>query len=158
MTWDFALDVVVFCLTNLLSTENVVKDLRPGKMYGYPYMDIWSGISRNLLSFSKNVTFQKMLPGGFKHFLFSPRNLGKMNPFWRAYFSKGLKPPTSGCFMVEKFRPFFSRWVARLVLKDVIRSTLLENTKKAPANQMVGRHISFWACLLAGAMFVSGRV
>ena len=25
-----------------------------------------------------------------KHFLFSPRNLGKMNPFWRAYFSNGL--------------------------------------------------------------------
>ena len=30
-----------------------------------------------------------------KHFLFSPRNLGKMNPIWRAYFSDGLKPPTS---------------------------------------------------------------
>ena len=29
-----------------------------------------------------------------KDFLFSPRKLGKMNPFWRAYFSKGLKPPT----------------------------------------------------------------
>ena len=26
---------------------------------------------------------------------FSPRNLGKMNPFWRSYFSDGLKPPTS---------------------------------------------------------------
>ena len=25
-----------------------------------------------------------------KYFLFSPRNLGKMNPIWRAYFSKGL--------------------------------------------------------------------
>ena len=34
-----------------------------------------------------------------KYFLFSPRNLGKMNPFWRAYFSKGLKPPT--CFFVR---------------------------------------------------------
>ena len=32
----------------------------------------------------------------FKYFLFSSRNLGKMNPFWRAYFSKGLvQPPTS---------------------------------------------------------------
>ena len=30
-----------------------------------------------------------------KYFLFSSRSLGKMNPFWRAYFSKGLKPPTS---------------------------------------------------------------
>ena len=35
-----------------------------------------------------------LLAGGFKGFLFSPRNFGKMNPFWRAYFSIGLKPPT----------------------------------------------------------------
>ena len=28
-------------------------------------------------------------------FKFSSRKLGKMNPFWRAYFSNGLKPPTS---------------------------------------------------------------
>ena len=26
---------------------------------------------------------------------FHPCYLGKMNPFWRAYFSRGLKPPTS---------------------------------------------------------------
>ena len=36
-----------------------------------------------------------------KYFLCSPLILGKMNPFWRAYFSKGLvQPPTSdglGC-------------------------------------------------------------
>ena len=31
-----------------------------------------------------------------KCFLSSPRKLGKMNPFWRAYFSKGLvQPPSS---------------------------------------------------------------
>ena len=29
-----------------------------------------------------------------KIFGFHPEKLGKMNPFWRAYFSKGLKPPT----------------------------------------------------------------
>ena len=32
---------------------------------------------------------RKYLGGGFKYFLCSPRKLGKMNPFWRAYFSKG---------------------------------------------------------------------
>ena len=33
--------------------------------------------------------------GGFKYLLFSPRTLGKMIPFSRAYFSKGLvQPPT----------------------------------------------------------------
>ena len=31
---------------------------------------------------------------------FSPRKLGKMNPFWRAYFSNGLKPPTSNGFFL----------------------------------------------------------
>ena len=37
-----------------------------------------------------------------KYFLCSPRNLGKMNPFWRAYFSKGLvQPPTSYVLWVD---------------------------------------------------------
>ena len=41
-----------------------------------------------------------------KEFLFSPRKLGKMNPFWLAYFSDGLvQPPTSiftgSIFMVD---------------------------------------------------------
>ena len=44
---------------------------------------------------STGAGFLPSLGGGFKHFLFSPRNLGKMNPFWRAYFSNGLvQPPT----------------------------------------------------------------
>ena len=29
------------------------------------------------------------------YFYFHPANWRKMNPFWRAYFSTGLKPPTS---------------------------------------------------------------
>ena len=34
--------------------------------------------------------------GNSNIFVFSPRTLGKMNPFWRAYFSDGLvQPPTS---------------------------------------------------------------
>ena len=41
------------------------------------------------------------LVGGFKYFLFSPRKLGKMNPFWGAYFSIGLKPPTRNSFKFQ---------------------------------------------------------
>ena len=33
--------------------------------------------------------------GNSNIFVFSSRKLGKMNPFWRAYISDGLKPPTS---------------------------------------------------------------
>ena len=33
-----------------------------------------------------------------KIFYFHPDKLGKMNPFWRAYVSDGLKPPTSWGF------------------------------------------------------------
>ena len=33
--------------------------------------------------------------GNSNIFVFSSRKLGKMNPFWRVYFSDGLKPPTS---------------------------------------------------------------
>ena len=47
------------------------------------------------------------LGGGFKHFLFSPRSVGKWFPLWRAYFSKGLKPPTRwffAYFWVDSYR------------------------------------------------------
>ena len=43
------------------------------------------------------------LGGGFKHFLFSPLFGGKMNPFWRAYFSKGLNPPIPRCVINDCF-------------------------------------------------------
>ena len=40
------------------------------------------------------------LVGGFNYFLFSPRKLGKMKPFWGAFFSKGLvQPPTRHVFI-----------------------------------------------------------
>ena len=41
-----------------------------------------------------NLTNNRLLGGGFQYFLCSPLTLGKMSPFWRAYFSIGLKPPT----------------------------------------------------------------
>ena len=47
---------------------------------------------------SENIMLVYMYLSGWwfhSYFLFPPRTLGKMNPFWRAYFSKGLKPPTS---------------------------------------------------------------
>ena len=41
--------------------------------------------------------------GNSKYFLFSPRKLGKMNPFWRSYFSKGLvQPPTRRWFPLKQ--------------------------------------------------------
>ena len=39
--------------------------------------------------------FHSCVAGGFKHFLFSPLKLGKINPFWRAYFSKGVGSTTN---------------------------------------------------------------
>ena len=53
-------------------------------------------------------------------FLYSPRKLGKMNPFWRAYVSNGLvQPPTSilyciMCFAIswiEELRHSFSEYL-----------------------------------------------
>ena len=35
------------------------------------------------------------LGGGFKYFVYVHPYLGKMNPFWRTYFSDGLQPSTS---------------------------------------------------------------
>ena len=41
------------------------------------------------------------LGGGFKHVLFSPRILGEMIPFWRAYFSDGLVQPSPRTYMLK---------------------------------------------------------
>ena len=63
-----------------------------------------SGLGSQNLKHEKNILVawhtQLLVGGGnSKIFLFSPRKLGKMNPFWQAYFSKGLvQPPTSPIF------------------------------------------------------------
>ena len=53
-------------------------------------------IARKLIDLT-SAGIRLNLPGnlGIRYSLFSPRSLGKMNPFWRSYFSDGLKPPTS---------------------------------------------------------------
>ena len=48
-----------------------------------------------------------ILGGGVKHVLFSPPIWGRF-PFWRAYFSRGLKPPTSQCS--NFYTPGKDRW------------------------------------------------
>ena len=59
---------------------------------------------------------------GFKYVLFSPRTLGKMNPFWRAYFSKRLvQPPTrfgcSGCvLLVREGKSFPASWTLSMAI------------------------------------------
>ena len=57
--------------------------------YENPYCFPWikAGYKTNYISGG-------YLGGGFKYFLFSPLFWGRF-PFWRAYFSNGLKPPTS---------------------------------------------------------------
>ena len=53
---------------------------------------------------------RNLLGGGFKYILFSPRTLGKMNPFWRAYFSTGLvQPPPSLTWRPQKIAMCFIR-------------------------------------------------
>ena len=42
------------------------------------------------------------LGGGFKHWgIFTPNYLGKMNPFWRAYISNGLKLTTNQSLLLH---------------------------------------------------------
>ena len=62
---------------------------------------------------SNTHLFRAYLHGGFKYFLCSHRNLGKMNPIWRAYFSKGLVETTnqfniSGQLLATDFHDLFS--------------------------------------------------
>ena len=49
--------------------------------------------------------------GGFKDFLCSPRKLGKMIPFWRAYFSDGLVQPPTRTLLWTHFETWpFQSW------------------------------------------------
>ncbi len=65
-------------------------------VYTISYPAKWTkSVTQPLRGGSGEKPLQLNLAGGFKYFLFSPQKLGKMNPFWRAYFSDGLKPPTS---------------------------------------------------------------
>ena len=57
----------------------------------------WSLRGKFTVEILLDIFFRCGYPGWWQleDFLCSPRKLGKMNPIWRAYFSKGLKPPTS---------------------------------------------------------------
>ena len=73
------------------------RDLEPCPMglpgQGYPGFDTHQWCLR----YVGNLIFLwwKWTPGWwFQRFFYVHPYLGKMNPFWRAYFSDGLKPPT----------------------------------------------------------------
>jgi len=69
-----------------------------------------------------------------KYFLCSPRKLGKMNPFWRAYFSTGsVQPPTGHGFFVFipkigemiQFDDHIFRWVGKKTPTRIIEFWLV---------------------------------
>ena len=49
---------MMFLFKTNCNTQCMVKDLRPGKMYGYPYMDVWSG-SQEICSHFQAGNFPK---------------------------------------------------------------------------------------------------
>ncbi len=64
----------------------------PGRLKNMnPYFGHHFHLPRNL----GGCIYNSKLGGGFKYFWCFHPYLGKMNPFWRAYFWNGLKPPTS---------------------------------------------------------------
>ena len=96
------------CQTSI--TARQTREKMPGESFPDdtgPLPGLTSGTNRKIFS-SRG---RPILGGGFRYFLFPPRTLGKMNPFWRAYFSKGLvQPPTRICsFFLRKvilLKPF----------------------------------------------------
>ena len=66
------------------------------------------GVDRYLmywqLGTGRSGILKPCLGGGFKHFLFSPRSLGKWSNLTCAYFSNGLvQPPSMILLMVQTF-------------------------------------------------------
>ena len=61
--------------------------------------------------------FQLYLGGGFKYFLFSPRKLGKMNPFWLLLF-KGVGSTTNYRYKLYIYMifPFYYWHLGRLYI------------------------------------------
>ena len=76
------------CETKESRSSSVVK-----KMTSPESSPFGAAQGRWFLCFTKIILH--VLGGGFKYFLFSPRKLGKMNPFWRSYFSNGLVQPAT---------------------------------------------------------------
>ena len=60
------------------------------------------------------------LGGGNSNIFYVHPYLGKMHPIWRAYFSNGLKPPTSHSFNVWfVFIPEFTPKLSKCIDKDL---------------------------------------
>ena len=80
----------------------------------------WPGYVLGINSSPTVTSRHPFLVGGFKScFLFSPLLWGKMNPIWRAYFWKGLKPRTnSWCFFQLK-----KSWCFVATLKLLVKFT-----------------------------------
>ena len=77
-----------------------------------------------------------------KYFLFSPRKLGKMNPFWQAYVSIGLKPPTSKITQIGKssgdvvfFLSLNGYWKTQ-----VLSQVLFLATQKGSSYRLIGQN------------------
>ena len=60
-----------------------------------------------------------------------------MNPFWRSYFSKGLKPPTSYAFLVNFV------WCPSFLLTEVIEK--LQTRIQGPENRAEYQWIPDWS-------------
>ena len=70
-----------------------------------------------------------LLAGGFKHVLFSPRKLGKMNPFGRAYFSDGLVQPPTRSVLGRVILPTFSSLPVQGVGGGLRQCLLVQRTR-----------------------------
>ena len=93
----------------------------------------------------------EILGGGNSNiFSFLPRKLGKMNPFWRAYFSKGLVQPPTQKLMARPSTCKPTMWnkaLRALIVQMSVRETRLKPSRETPRGRddgEVAQRFKWW--------------
>ena len=86
---------------------------------------------------SPGATLEILVGGNSNIFPFLPRKLGKMNPFWRAYFSKGLVQPPTRNWMARPSTCKPTMWnkaLRALIVQMSVRETRLKPSRETTRN------------------------
>ena len=104
----------------------------------------------------KKTHYHEVFWGWFRKVFYFQPYLGKMNPFWRAYFSDELKPPTRDVFGFTVLRHTQFGW--RLQLWFYIAQRFLCQTDRVQPTFRHGSGCGFSEGVMGNEMFLGGFV
>ena len=97
------------------------------------------------------------LGGGNSNIFYVHPYLGKMNPFWRSYFSNGLKPPTRSNPTIN-FQGWLFLVLGRAMIPEIFRSCLCWILRNSPKDAIFGWCFFCWGLYMPTCFNCSGSV